>query len=98
MKVYKSNIDVITDLLFIDSYVEKVDVAIILGNDWEKTMDDLFPYYEAGLIPKMIITGHSANSDREPEPLRFKRRGLELGIIDDDIFLESKATNTKENF
>lgn len=95
---YKTSIEAISDFLFIEKDIKNVDVAIVFGNDWTETMDELLPYYKNGMVPKIIITGHSANSDKEPEALRFQKRALELGFLKDDIYLEEQATNTKENF
>lgn len=96
--LYLSSVDAITKLLFIDQSIEKVDIAIVFGNDWIQTMDDLYPFYKEGMVPKIIITGNSANGNKEPESLRFQKRGIEIGFSAEDIILESRATNTKENF
>ena len=46
---------------------------------------------------KIFITGHSANKDREPEALRFFRRGLEQKIPEQTMLFEAEATNSYEN-
>lgn len=93
-----SNIKGITDLIFIDQNIEQTDIALVLGNDWERTMDSLLPFYQKGLFKKIIITGYSHQLYKEPEALRFEKRALEIGFKLNDIFLETKAKNTKENF
>jgi vancomycin permeability regulator SanA len=93
-----SNIRGITDLVFIEQNIQPSDVAIVLGNDWVKTMDTLLPYYKKGVVKKVIITGYSHQLYKEPEALRFEKRALEIGFRLGDLFLETKAKNTKENF
>lgn len=95
-----STISAISELLFIDSNAKNsnADLAIVFGNDWIETMDEVYKLYIDGKIKKILITGHSANKDKEPEALRFKKRAIELGIPDNIILVEKVATNTKENF
>lgn len=88
----------ITNLIFIQKRILKSDIAIVLSNNWIKTMDDLLPFYKNGFFKKIIITGHSHEPSREPEAIRFNKRALDLGYKSEDIILEIRATNTKENF
>ena len=93
-----SAIEAITKLLFLPKSVpERADVCIVLGNDYLDTMVDVKSIYEHHVCDKFILTGHSAKMDKEPECERFFRRGIELGIPSDIMFLENKATNSYEN-
>jgi hypothetical protein len=88
----------ITDLLFIPQNIKKSDITIILGNDFIDTINVIEPFYRQNILGKIIITGHSPNADKEPEAERFFKRAVALGFSIDDITLETRSTNTKENF
>ncbi len=93
-----SAIDAITQFLFLPNNTpDKTDICIVLGNDYIDTMKIAKIIYEKGICKLFILTGHSANKDKEPECIRFYRKGLELGIPSECMILEDKATNTYEN-
>lgn len=93
-----STVEAITKLLFLPKSVpNKADICIVLGNDYIDTMVHVKSIYEHGICDKFILTGHSAKMDKEPECERFFRRGIELGIPSNAMFLENKATNSYEN-
>lgn len=93
-----STVEAITKLLFLPKSVpDRADICIVLGNDYIDTMVDVKSIYEQGICDKFILTGHSAKMDKEPECERFFRRGIELGIPSNAMFLENKATNSYEN-
>lgn len=89
----------ISDLLFCESdKLNPCDLAIVLGNDYLGTMDDVFRLYQNGFIRgKIILTGHSAQGDKVPEAERFYKRGLALGLPDNMMIMEPCATNSHEN-
>jgi uncharacterized SAM-binding protein YcdF (DUF218 family) len=91
-------IRIISEFLFIESKIEKVDLIFVFGNDWLKTMDHVSDLYYKGISSNILITGHSANKDRvESEADRFSNYGISLGIPQNAFLLEKCATNTKEN-
>ncbi len=93
-----SAIDAITEFLFIPEMLpDKADICIVLGNDYVDTMVDVKSIFDRGICDKFILTGHSAKMDKEPECDRFFRRGVELGIPQENMFLENMATNSYEN-
>lgn len=93
-----STIEAITNLLFVQNTLPKADLIFVFGNDWLETMDDVARLYHRNVCGTVIITGHSALSDRaETEAKRFYDRGIELGIPAGSMILEEEATNTKEN-
>jgi len=93
-----STIDAITQFLFIETHLERVDLMFVFGSDWLDTMDHVKSLYDQGISRRILISGHSASKDRtESEASRFKRRGLELGIPQEAFLIEERATNTKEN-
>lgn len=95
---YLSAIEAITQFLFIPNNMpDKVDVCIVLGNDYVDTMMDVAAIFNKGICDKFILTGHSAKMDKEPECDRFFQKGLEFGIPAENMFLENRATNSYEN-
>lgn len=92
------NIKCISEFLFIETEIPKVDLTLVLGHNWIPTMDEVYKKYIQGLTNKILITGHSPNQDKEPELERFYQRAIELGMNPNDLILEKEATNTKENF
>lgn len=97
-----NTIESITNFIFIPETkredLPNIDAMIVLGNDHVETMADVFEVWKSGKIKKIILSGHSKNSDKKPEALRFFERGLELGIPREEMILEPNSTNTKENF
>lgn len=90
----------ISNFLFIDkNFTDEtpIDMTIILGNDWVETMEEVYELYSKMHIGKIFISGGAVNKEI-PESLIFKRRGETLGIASEDMILEDKSTNTKENF
>jgi uncharacterized SAM-binding protein YcdF (DUF218 family) len=96
--MYKNTIDAITELLFMESDIDKVDLIFIFGNDWLDTMYHIKELYNKDISKYILISGHSVNKDRnESEAMRFMKKGVEIGIPKDMFLLEENATNTKEN-
>lgn len=90
-------IKAISEFLFKETTISTCDLAIVFGNEYVDTMIHVKQLFDEGRIKQAILTGGSANNDREPEAIRFYRKGLELGIPPDKMVIESCATNTKEN-
>ena len=57
--------------------------------------------YHQGLAPKVLFTGGLGRNTEgllpEPEAVRFAKVAMECGVPAEDILLEEKSTNTKEN-
>jgi uncharacterized SAM-binding protein YcdF (DUF218 family) len=95
---YRPTIQAITDLLFIETPLEKVDLMFVFGHAWGQTMIEVKRLYDEGISSRILISGRGPNRDQsESEAFRFYRKGLELGIPEHAFLLEEKATNTKEN-
>lgn len=92
-----STIESISELLFLETKISPSDLAIVLGNDYIKTMEHVHKLYQNHFINKIIITGHSAQRNKIPEAKRFFDYGLELGIPESSMILEPNATNSLEN-
>ena len=57
--------------------------------------------YRQGLAPKVLFTGGLGRNTEgllpEPEAVRFAKVAMECGVPAEDILMEDKSTNTKEN-
>ena len=91
----------ITEFLFIKSDysdLEPVDLAIVTGNYYIKTVDETYELYKKGLINKYVLfTGHSSDGKGECEAEVFLKRWIELGGPEEMVIMETKATNLMEN-
>ena len=57
--------------------------------------------YHQGYAPKVLFTGGLGRNTQglfpEPEAVRFAKVAMECGVPEEDIILEERSTNTKEN-
>jgi hypothetical protein len=98
----------ITRFLFIgeeiDDLPQKIDLAIVLGNNdivgTIKLVKDLFVRDILQESSTIVFSGNvGALSDSTiPEAIRLKQEADNQKMIFKDLIIESKATNTKENF
>ena len=94
-------LQVIWDYLCLHQEPEKADVIVGFGNfntDIARRAADL---YLQGYAPKILFTGGLGRNTEgllpEPEAVRFARVATECGVPEEDILLEDRSTNTKEN-
>ena len=94
-------LQVIWDYLCLREPLEKADCIVGFGNfntDIAKRAAEL---YQQGWAPKILFTGGlGRNTDGllpEPEAVRFAGVAMECGVPAEDIILEDRSTNTKEN-
>ncbi len=98
MSEIKPTIKAISELLFIESSIEKVDLIIVLGNNWTGTMAEVARFYYDGITDRILITGKCVGEETDKtEASKFKEKGLECKIPEEAFLLEENATNTKEN-
>ncbi|MCI8626011.1 MAG: YdcF family protein [Lachnospiraceae bacterium] len=93
-----STIEAISNLLFLETPITPCEIAIVFGNDYVGTMDEVKNLWGKGMIKnKIILSGHSAKKDKKPEAIRFMEYGLQIGLPKERMLLETEATNTLEN-
>ena len=91
--------DCITDLIFVETYVEKADVILVPGCSQPQIMERAAELYHKGLAPYILPTG-GVNNDipkYESEWEYLKMIGIKLGVPEEAILKENKARNTFEN-
>ena len=93
------SIEAITQLLFLrTASLKPADLAIVLGNDYLFTMNEVFRLLCQGLLTgPLLLTGHGAQGKGVPEAEQFMQAGLTLGIPHERMILECRATNSYEN-
>ena len=98
---YLPHLQVIWDYLCLHREPEQADVIVGFGNFNTDIARRAAELYHAGLAPRILFTGglgrNTAGLLPEPEAVRFARVAMECGVPREDILLENRSTNTKEN-
>ena len=101
MMDYLKPLQVIWDYLCLNEPLQKADCIVGFGNFNTDIARRAAELYHAGYAPKILFTGGlGRNTDGllpEPEAVRFAKVAMECGVPEEDILLEPKSTNTKEN-
>lgn len=94
-------LQVIWDYLCLRQKVEKADCIVGFGNFNTDIARRAAQLYLDGYAPKILFTGGLGRNTEgllpEPEAVRFAKVAMECGVPAQDILLEDKSTNTKEN-
>ena len=94
-------LQVIWDYLCLHQPPQKADVIVGFGNFNTDIAARAAQLYLQGYAPKILFTGGLGRNTEgllpEPEAVRFARVAMECGVPEEDILLEDKSTNTKEN-
>ena len=94
-------LQVIWDYLGLHQQPEKADVIVGFGNFNTDIARRAAELYHQGYAPKILFTGGLGRNTEgllpEPEAVRFARVAMECGVPKEDILLEDKSANTKEN-
>lgn len=95
------------DLLEIWNYLSiqdtprKADAIFLFGSQDIKSAEKAASLYQDGYAPKLLITGghgeFTGKEAQEPEAVVLCRVVEKLGVLREDITLETAATNTGEN-
>ena len=94
-------LQVIWDYLGMHQNLRKADCIVGFGNFNDNIARRAAQLYHEGYAPKVLFTGGvGRNTDglfTEPEAVRFARVAMACGVPEEDILLEQRSTNTKEN-
>ncbi|MFI2233567.1 YdcF family protein [Nocardia testacea] len=97
----RADVETLWDFNHMDHEVRPVDLGIGLGSHDLGVATHTANLYNAGIFPRIVFTGANAPTTvkRFPrgEAVHYREHALELGVPDDAIFVEPKATNTGEN-
>ena len=98
---YLQPLQVIWDYLGMHQMPRKADVIVGFGNFNTDIARRAAELYHQGYAPKVLFTGGLGRNTEgllpEPEAVRFARVAMECGVPEEDILLEDKSANTKEN-
>ena len=98
---YLQPLQVIWDYLCLKEPLQKADCIVGFGNFNTDIARRAAELYHAGYAPKILFTGGLGRNTEgllpEPEAVRFAKVAMECGVPEEDIILEDKSRNTKEN-
>ena len=94
-------LQVIWDYLCLKETLQKADCIVGFGNFNTDIARRAAELYHKGYAPKVLFTGGLGRNTEgllpEPEAVRFAKVAMECGVPEEDILLEDRSTNTKEN-
>ena len=94
-------LQVIWDYLGLHQEPQKADVIVGFGNFNTDIARRAAELYHQGYAPKILFTGGLGRNTEgmlpEPEAIRFAKVAMACGVPEEDILLEDKSRNTKEN-
>lgn len=88
----------ITEFLFLEDAPQSVDLSFVLGSPTISSIVPAVELYLAGHTKKIVISGHGPQTDSPPEWKMYQDYAIAHGVLAQDIFVETKAANTLENF
>lgn len=89
--------DCITDFIFVETPLEPADVILVPGGSIPQLMERAAELYHQGLAPYILPSG-GKNSKLDTTEWEFLRSiGLKLGVPENAILKEDRASNTFEN-
>lgn len=98
---YLEPLQVIWDYLCLGQEPQKADCIVGFGNFNTNIARRATQLYLDGYAPKVLFTGGLGRNTEgllpEPEAVRFAKVAMECGVPEEDILIEDKSTNTKEN-
>ena len=98
---YLPHLQIIWNYLCLNQTPQQADVIVGFGNFNTDIARRAAELYHQGYAPKILFTGGLGRNTEgllpEPEAVRFARVAMECGVPKEDILLEDKSANTKEN-
>ena len=94
-------LQILWDYLGMHQTPEKADVIVGFGNFNTDIARRAAELYHQGYAPKVLFTGGLGRNTEgllpEPEALRFAKVAIACGVPEQDILVEDRSRNTKEN-
>ena len=94
-------LQILWDYLGMHQTPAKADCIVGFGNFNTNNARRAAELYHQGYAPKILFTGglgrNTTHLFTEPEAVRFAKVAMECGVPEEDIILEDRSTNTKEN-
>lgn len=96
-----TQLQILWDYLCLNREVTKADVIVGFGSFDDNIARRSAELYLEGFAPKILFTGGLGRCTEglftQPEAARFREVALAMGVPGEDILLEDRSTNTKEN-
>ena len=93
----ESEINKITNYIFLESKPQKADLAIIFGTRHNDALCKVFELYKNNLVNKVVVSGGINRVTGENEADRMSKILVGKGVKEKDIIKENKSTNSLEN-
>ncbi|NKY56342.1 YdcF family protein [Nocardia flavorosea] len=97
----RADVETLWNFNHMDHEARPVDLGIGLGSHDLGVATHTANLYNAGIFPRIVFTGANAPTtvERFPrgEAVHYREHALELGVPDEAILVEPKATNTGDN-
>lgn len=94
-------LQILWDYLGMHQTPQKADCIVGFGNFNTNIARRAAELYHQGYAPRILFTGGLGRNTEgllpEPEAVRFARVAMECGVPEQDILLEDRSRNTKEN-
>ena len=94
-------LQVIWDYLCLNEPLPKADCIVGFGNFNTDIAQRAAELYHQGYAPKVLFTGGLGRNTEgllpEPEAVRFAKVAMDCGVPEENLILEDRSTNTKEN-
>ncbi|WP_240809576.1 YdcF family protein [Actinomadura sp. WMMA1423] len=98
---YRADVEILWDYHDMHHTIRPTDVAIGLGSHDLGVATFTAELHHAGMFPRIVFTGANAPTtiERFPrgEAVHYREHAIELGVPDEAILVEPKATNTGQN-
>ena len=98
---YLSHLQIIWDYLCLNEQPRKADIIVGFGNFNTDIAVRAAELYHKGYAPRILFTGGLGRNTETLFPVseaeRFKRTAMSCGVPEEDIILEDKSRNTREN-
>ncbi|TFE19072.1 YdcF family protein [Cohnella luojiensis] len=89
--------DCISDFMFFETDLERADVILVPGGSHPQLMERAAELYHRELAPYILPSGGSTSKVMTTEWEFLRDVGIRLGVPDEALLREDKATNTFEN-
>ena len=89
----------IWDYMILNQGIKKSDAIFALGSNDKRVAEEAGRLYLEGYAPRIIFSGGFGKDTHfsDPEAIVFAETVIKMGVPEDDVIIEDKATNTGEN-
>lgn len=89
--------DCITEFMFFETNMDYADVIMVPGGSHPQLMESAADLFHQGFAPYILPSGGSTPNVKTTEWEFLRNIGIKLGVPENAILREDKATNTFEN-